>query len=250
VASWLLKRPLIIHEQNAKAGLTNKLLGRFASKILEGFPDSFPRQPKVMTIGNPVRAEIENLSPPRERFHGKGNPLRLLVLGGSLGAQALNEVVPNMLARLSADQRPEVWHQTGEKNFEPTKKRYTTLGLSVNLVPFIKDMAEAYGWADLVICRAGALTIAELCAAGLGAVVVPYPFAVDDHQTANAYFMVNNQAAMCIQQKELTDDRLADIILQLTQLPEKRLAMAQAAYELRQVKVVEKIFAICKEICP
>lgn len=249
VASWLMRRPLIIHEQNAKAGFTNKILGSFAKKILEGFPASFRAQPKVITIGNPVRIEIENLLGPAERFQTPTKGLRLLVLGGSLGAQALNEIVPRALANLPAHQRPEVLHQTGEKNFEQTKKEYAAKGVTATLVPFIKDMAHAYGWANMVLCRAGALTVAELCAVGLGAILVPFPYAVDDHQTANANFMVKHAAALCIQQKELTENRLADIILQLTHSPERRLAMAQAAYQLRHVHVVEKIFAICKEIC-
>ncbi|RDI44776.1 undecaprenyldiphospho-muramoylpentapeptide beta-N-acetylglucosaminyltransferase [Aquicella lusitana] len=249
IASWLMRRPLIIHEQNAKAGLTNKVLARFAKKVLEGFPNAFRTRPRVAMTGNPVRTEIENLAPPEQRFNTARSPFRLLILGGSLGAQALNEAVPKALRHLPTTERPEVLHQTGDKQFELTKKTYESMNVEATLKPFIKDMAEAYAWADMVICRAGALTVAELCAAGLGAIFVPFPYAVDDHQTANAEFMVAHQAACCIQQTELTEERLADIVRQFAQSPEKRLAMAQAAYQLRRVRVAERIFDICKEVC-
>jgi UDP-N-acetylglucosamine--N-acetylmuramyl-(pentapeptide) pyrophosphoryl-undecaprenol N-acetylglucosamine transferase len=249
IASWFLQRPLIIHEQNAKAGFTNKILGVFAKKILAGFPDAFPATSKVVTIGNPVRQEIADMSNPTKRLQHSPK-LRLLVLGGSLGAQALNEIMPKALAQMPNDQRPEVMHQTGEKNFAQTQDLYAAMQVTADLVPFITDMAHAYHWADMVLCRAGALTIAELCAAGLGAILVPYPFAVDDHQTANAHFMTTNGAAICIQQKDLMIDRLVDLIKQFTDAPEKRMAMAEAAYRLRYVNAVEKIFAICEEICP
>lgn len=248
VACWLNRTPLVIHEQNAKAGLTNRILARFAKRVLQGFPDAFAPASKVMTIGNPVRMEIEAMLAPAERIPLNRRPFRLLVLGGSLGAKALNELVPRTLASLAADIRPEVFHQTGEKHFDQTKKLYETMGISVNLVPFVKDMAQVYSWADMVLCRAGALTVAELCAAGLGAIFVPFPHAVDDHQTANADFMVKHDAALCVQQKDLTEDRLADIVEQFALSPVKRLEMAEAAYRLRMVHVTEKIFKICKEI--
>lgn len=248
IAGWLLRSPLLIHEQNAKAGFTNKMLAYIAKKVIEGFPAAFKSQPKVMLLGNPVRAEIENLPPPKDRLMPPRLPFRLLVLGGSLGAQALNEVVPKALAQLKPEERPEVLHQTGDKHFDITKKAYESSNIQVNLIPFIKDMASAYAWADVVLCRAGALTVAELCVAGLGAVLVPYPFAVDDHQTANANFMVKEGAALCIQQLELTENRLADILREFSRSPEKRLTMAEAAYQLRKVKVPEKIFDILLEI--
>jgi UDP-N-acetylglucosamine--N-acetylmuramyl-(pentapeptide) pyrophosphoryl-undecaprenol N-acetylglucosamine transferase len=250
IAAWLSRRPLIIHEQNAIAGYTNKLLGKFAYKVLTGFPGAFKASTHVMTIGNPVREAIEHLPPPIERFKSStSRPLHLLVLGGSLGAQALNSVIPEVLALLSQDEKPEVLHQTGEKHFEETKKLYESSNLRVDIKPFIEDMAAAYAWADMVICRAGALTVAELCSAGLGAVFVPFPFAVDDHQTANAFYMVKQQAAYCIQQSELTAERLTAIVREFALAPEKRLAMANAAYALRQPNVVEKIYNVCKESC-
>ncbi|HTM64013.1 MAG TPA: undecaprenyldiphospho-muramoylpentapeptide beta-N-acetylglucosaminyltransferase [Gammaproteobacteria bacterium] len=248
VASWLAGCPLVIHEQNAKAGLTNKILANFAKRVLQGFPGAFKQSQKVITIGNPVRFEIENIPAPETRLAADRKPFRLLVLGGSLGAKALNELVPRTLAKLSSDIRPEVWHQTGEKHFEDTKSLYESTGIRANLVPFVKDMAEVYSWADMVLCRAGALTVAELCAAGLGAVFVPFPHAVDDHQTANADFMVKQNAALCVQQKDLTEDRLADIVEQFALSPFKRIEMAQAAFRLRQIHVTEKIYDICEEI--
>jgi UDP-N-acetylglucosamine--N-acetylmuramyl-(pentapeptide) pyrophosphoryl-undecaprenol N-acetylglucosamine transferase len=249
IASWLARRPLLIHEQNAKAGFTNKILAFFAKRILAGFPTAFKPQSKLRVVGNPVRVELEHLATPKERFLSRHASCRLLILGGSLGAQALNEVVPRALAKMNVNERPEILHQTGDKHIDNVKNLYRSMNLEADLTPFIKDMAHVYSWADMVLCRAGALTVAELCAVGLGAIFVPFPLAVDDHQTANASFMVNHQAALCIQQSELTDERLVDILREFSQSAEKRLSMAESAYELRQVDVVDKIYAICKEVC-
>jgi len=248
IASWLQGIPLVIHEQNAKAGLTNQLLSRVAKKVLEGFPDTFKARSKVVTVGNPVRIEIESLPSPDARFAIPHAPYRLLILGGSLGAKALNELVPRAVAKLPAAERPMVWHQSGDKHFSETQKQYQSIGLQVILTPFIEDMAKAYEWADLVICRAGALTVAELCAAGVGAMFVPFPHAVDDHQTANADFMVRKNAAFCIQQAALTEDRLADIVREFSRFPEKRFNMAKAAYALRRTHVTEEIFGILSAV--
>lgn len=248
VAAWLQGCPLVIHEQNAKAGLTNQLLAKLAKRVLEGFPGAFKTQAKVVTVGNPVRAEIENLPAPDQRqTHEK---LRLLVLGGSLGAQALNEVLPNAISHLSQSDRPAIRHQTGEKQLQATEERYKRLGVDAELLPFIKDMANAYAWADVVLCRAGALTVAELCAVGLGAILVPYPYAVDDHQTSNADFMVKAGAAICIQQKELTELGLADMIKRFNASRNECQAMANAAFQLRRINVAKTMLEICKEIYP
>ena len=249
IASWLTGHPLIIHEQNAKAESTNKILALFAKRILEGFPQAFKPSARVMTVGNPVRPEIANLPPPNRRLDISRTPLRLLVLGGSLGAQALNDIVPRMLSKLTEAERPQVLHQTGDKHFAAAKMAYESMQVHADLKPFIKDMANAYGWADVVLCRAGALTVAELSAVGLGAIFVPFPHAVDDHQTMNAQYMVRNAAALCIQQNELTEDKLADIVKQFLGSPQKRIAMAEAAYELRKINVVEQVYDICKEVC-
>jgi len=242
-ASWLLRCPLVVHEQNAKAGMTNKLLSRFAKRVLEGFPGAFEQSAKVVAVGNPVRVEIEQIPAPDAHAVAEGK-CRILILGGSLGAQALNEVVPKALALIPEDERPEVWHQTGEKNLPAAKSYYESSKIAAKVVPFIQDMAEAYRWADMVICRAGALTVAELCAAGRGAIFIPFPHAVDDHQTANANYMVKSDAALCIQQAQLTPAKLAEQLQTYLHSPEKRLTMAKQAYTLRKVHVAERIFDI------
>lgn len=244
LAGWLSGCPLVVHEQNAIAGLTNKVLARFSKRVLEGFPGAFPSSQKVVAVGNPVRKEIEQLAEPGLRQ----DQCRILVLGGSLGAQALNEAVPTALSLIPSDLRPEIWHQTGSKHYDSAKNTYETTGIQAKVVPFIQDMAEAYRWADLVICRAGALTVAELCAAGRGAIFIPFPHAVDDHQTANANYMVSRQAAICIQQRDLTPQRLADQLVVYLQSPTKRLAMSKQAYALRKVHVAERIFDILNSI--
>lgn len=245
-ASWLAGYPLIIHEQNAIAGMTNKILQRFSKKVLEAFPGTF-HSPKTITVGNPVRVEIETMQPPKERFAMPHPKLQLLVVGGSLGAQALNEIIPKALKQLPKEARPLVIHQTGEKSFSQTKNLYESMDVEVTLQPFIKDMKAAYQWADVVFCRAGALTVSELCAAGLGAIFIPFPYAVDDHQTANADYMVSKNAAYCIQQSDLTVERIVNLLQELSSSPERRLEMATRAYDLRKVRVSEKIFDILSE---
>lgn len=244
VASWLLGCPLVIHEQNAKAGLTNQWLKHFSKKVLTGFPEVFSLRTQAAAVGNPVRAEIANLPPPRERLGKTAKKLKLLVFGGSLGAQAINQIVPSVIKNFAENERPEIYHQTGDKLYEETCRAYRDAGVQAKLVPFIADMHEAYAWADLVLCRAGALTVAELCAAGLGSILVPYPHAVDDHQTANASHLVKQGAAILIQQRDLTEAGLSKVLQDLQAAPEKCLAMAEAAYALRKVNVPEKIFAI------
>lgn len=246
VASWLMRKPLIIHEQNATAGFTNRMLAKVAKRVLQGFPTAFKPSDRVVAVGNPVRQEIETLPPPNQRLHAQ--PFRLLVLGGSLGAQALNQVVPEALSLLPPTERPEVTHQTGDKHFTLAQQVYAQFGVDAALTPFIKDMAHAYAGADMVLCRAGALTVAELCSVGLGAIFIPFPHAVDDHQTANASYMVQHQAAYCIQQKELTSAQLAEIIKQLSHSPETRLKMAEAAYELRTNNVTQKIYDVICDV--
>jgi UDP-N-acetylglucosamine--N-acetylmuramyl-(pentapeptide) pyrophosphoryl-undecaprenol N-acetylglucosamine transferase len=209
VAAWLLRRPLVIHEQNAVAGLTNRLLAGFAREVLEAFPGSFSASVKTKVTGNPVRADIAALPPPAERFAGRHGRLRLLVLGGSQGARALNETVAAAVALLPPDQRPEIRHQSGDATRPVAEAAYRTAAVDALVVPFISDMAEAYGWADVVLARSGALTVAELAAAGVGAVLVPFPAATDDHQTRNAAFLVDAGAATLLPQPELTAERLA-----------------------------------------
>jgi UDP-N-acetylglucosamine--N-acetylmuramyl-(pentapeptide) pyrophosphoryl-undecaprenol N-acetylglucosamine transferase len=245
IASWLLRKPLVIHEQNAKPGLTNKWLAKLAKKVLQGFPDTFKN---AVTTGNPVRPEISNMNPPAKRFSTEPKQLHVLVVGGSLGAQAINELVPQVLAKFPAEKRPLVYHQTGEKHWDNAMKAYNRAGMTADVKPFIKEMEKAYAWADVVVCRAGALTIAELCAAGLGAILVPFPFATDDHQTDNANFMVKNHAAVLIQQSDLTEEKLTNLLNDFSQSREKCLAMAQAAYQLRRADAVDEVVKACREI--
>ena len=195
LTTWLLHKPLLVHEQNAIAGMTNRWLARLATRTMVAFPDALPA---AELTGNPVRSAIEALPPPDERLAGRAGPLRLLVLGGSLGARALNEAVPCAVAGQDEASRPQVWHQTGRDRDEEVRARYAASGVEARVEPFIDDMAAAYAWADLVVCRAGALTIAELTAAGLGAILVPYPHAVDDHQTRNGEYLVAGGAAMLL----------------------------------------------------
>ncbi|MEO8161560.1 MAG: undecaprenyldiphospho-muramoylpentapeptide beta-N-acetylglucosaminyltransferase, partial [Arenimonas sp.] len=188
LAAWLLRRPLLVHEQNRSPGMTNRVLAKIARRVLCGFPDSFPGVVNE-TVGNPVRPEIACLPPPATRFSGRTGELRLLVLGGSQGARAINATVPRVLAALRGQGEVQVRHQSGEKMLEETRASYAQAGVDAEIAPFIADMAAAYGWADLVIGRAGALTIAELCAAGVGSILVPFPGAVDDHQASNAEYL-------------------------------------------------------------
>ncbi len=210
LAAWLLRRPLVIHEQNAAAGLTNRLLAGLAREVLQAFPGSFKARVTARTIGNPVRADIVALPAPAERLAGRTGPLRLLVLGGSQGALALNKAVPAALSLLRESGAIAVRHQAGEATLDAALTLYKELGIDAEVTAFIDDMAAAYGWADVVVCRSGALTVAELAAAGLSAVLVPFPAAVDDHQTLNGRYLADAGAAVLVQQAELTPARLAE----------------------------------------
>jgi UDP-N-acetylglucosamine--N-acetylmuramyl-(pentapeptide) pyrophosphoryl-undecaprenol N-acetylglucosamine transferase len=203
----LLGRPLALHEQNAIAGLANRVLAGVSDKVMVAFPDALRR---AEWTGNPVRRDIAAIAPPEERFKARQGPLRILVVGGSLGAQALNDAVPKALALLKA--RPQVVHQSGEKHLEALRANYAAAGVEGELVAFIDDMARRYAEADLVICRAGAVTIAELSAGGMASILVPFPFAVDDHQSANARFLAERGAAILLPQRELGAQRLAQLI--------------------------------------
>ncbi len=247
VAAWLTRTPLLVHEQNAIAGLTNRLLARFAKTVMEAFPGSFGTAVVTRCTGNPVRSDVAALAEPEQRMADRKGPVRLLVVGGSLGAQAINERLPEALAKLDEDRRPQVRHQCGERHLEATRQAYDNAGVTADVQPFIKDMAEAYGWADVVLCRAGALTIAELCAAGLGAVLVPFPHAVDDHQTHNAQYMVKARAAQLIPQSRLTVDTLAQTLVELTSDRTQLINMAQAARSLARPDATERVVNYCLE---
>ena len=247
VAAWLTRRPLLIHEQNAAAGMTNRLLARLARVVLQAFPGSFNPKITALTVGNPVREEIAAVASPTIRYGDRSGPMRLLVLGGSLGALALNETVPAALALLDAEVRPVVRHQCGERTLTTARAAYDESGVEVELLPFIEDMAEAYAWADLVVCRAGALTVAELCAAGVPAIFVPYPSAVDDHQTANARPMSEAGAALTIQQRDLTAPILAATLREWLQSRATLMQRAEKARSLSRPDALSRITALCLE---
>ncbi len=215
LAAFILSCPLLIHEQNAVAGLTNRLLSRIADRVLAAFPGAFRKAGLAEVVGNPVRESIGQLPAPAERFAERKGRLNLLVIGGSLGALALNKVLPATLQNFDAAHRPHVWHQTGAGKLAATEADYEQRGLRANVVEFIDDMDAAYAWADLVICRAGALTISELAIAGLGSILVPYPHAVDDHQTANADFLVRAGAAKLLPQAQMSADSLYEMLSEL-----------------------------------
>ncbi|MBI5006740.1 MAG: undecaprenyldiphospho-muramoylpentapeptide beta-N-acetylglucosaminyltransferase [Nitrosomonadales bacterium] len=235
-----LRRPLVIHEQNSIAGLSNKVLAKLATRVLSGFPDVLKG---TQWCGNPVRADIAALPEPQARFAGRSGKLNVLVVGGSLGAQALNEALPKALAMLGEQERPHVLHQTGKKNFEAVQKQYAQSNVSADIRAFLDDMANQYAQADVVICRAGALTIAELAAAGAASVLVPFPFAVDDHQTHNARFLSEHGAALLLPQKELSAEKLAQLLRELNR--EKLLAMAQAARGLAKPDATQQVAQVC-----
>jgi UDP-N-acetylglucosamine--N-acetylmuramyl-(pentapeptide) pyrophosphoryl-undecaprenol N-acetylglucosamine transferase len=227
--AWLMRKPLLVHEQNAIPGLTNKILARLATVILQAFPAVFDQ---AITTGNPVRQSICEITKPEERFASRQGNLRLLVIGGSLGAVRLNEILPQALAKMALQQRPEVIHQTGVKNIEAARTGYQQAGVEAKVEAFIDDMPAVYEWADLVICRAGAMTVFELAAAGVASILVPYPHAVDDHQTHNAQYLVAASAAIIRQQDELTPEWLVDVINDFSANREKLLHMAVAARRL------------------
>ena len=248
MAARLRHCPLLVHEQNRVAGYTNRTLAKFARHVMTGFADAFPNEVHAEWTGNPVRAEIAALPAPAARFAGRGGKPRLLVLGGSLGARTLNEGVPNALALVPAERRPEVRHQCGRQHVEATRAAYARHFLDADVQPFIDDMADAYAWADFVVCRAGALTLAELAAAGLGAVLLPFPYAVDDHQTRNAEAFVAAGAAELVQDRDFDAARFAGMLERVLRDGDKRLAMANAARTLAKPDAAEVIAQRCMEV--
>jgi UDP-N-acetylglucosamine--N-acetylmuramyl-(pentapeptide) pyrophosphoryl-undecaprenol N-acetylglucosamine transferase len=250
VAAWLMRRPLLIHEQNAVAGFTNRCLSHLAREVLEAFPGSFGGAGRARAIGNPVRQDISAIAPPASRFADRNGAIRILVIGGSQGATRLNAVVPFALARLkqmSTSEIPaiDVRHQAGERWIDTGRQSYATAGVRADVRPFIEDMAEAYSWADLVICRSGALTVSELAAAGVGAILVPFPAAVDDHQTHNAQYLVQEGAAVLIADRDLTAERLSDELRKLCSGRGKLLAMAERARLLAKPRAADELAASC-----
>jgi UDP-N-acetylglucosamine--N-acetylmuramyl-(pentapeptide) pyrophosphoryl-undecaprenol N-acetylglucosamine transferase len=248
IAAWLSRRPLVIHEQNAVAGMTNRLLSRFARRVLEAFPASFPARAHAERVGNPVRREIAGLAAPAQRFAERRGPLRMMVFGGSQGAARLNAVLPAALAMIEAGQRPQVIHQAGERHLQAARELYAKHGVQADVRAFIDDMAEVYAWADLVVCRSGALTVSEIAAAGLGAVFIPFAAAVDDHQTRNAKFLVDADAALLIAESELTPLRLFEELRSLFAAGRSKLAeMATRARSLAIMDADVRLADACVE---
>ena len=249
IAAWLAGIPLVVHEQNAIVGMTNRWLARLAARVAEGFPGSFAPGRRAVHVGNPIRSEIAALAPPRGRFAGRSGPLQLFVFGGSQGAAALNRLLPEAIAALAPPARPRVLHQSGTRDCEATTAAYRKLGIQADVRAFIDDMAGAYESADLVVSRAGALTVAELAAAGVASILVPFPAAVDDHQTRNASWLAQAGAARVVSERGLTAARLAALLSELL-VPGRAglLAMAEAARSIAITDAAERVAAFCIEV--
>jgi UDP-N-acetylglucosamine--N-acetylmuramyl-(pentapeptide) pyrophosphoryl-undecaprenol N-acetylglucosamine transferase len=248
IAAWLAGTPLVIHEQNAIVGMTNRWLARFATRIAEGFPGSFARRHRAVHVGNPIRPEIAALPPPRERFADREGPLQLFVFGGSQGAAALNRLMPEAIAALPVALQPRLLHQSGTRDCEATTAAYRKHGIQADVRAFIDDMAGAYAAADLVVSRAGALTVAELAAAGVASVLVPFPAAVDDHQTRNAAWLAEAGAARVVAEQGLNSARLAQELSNLLSSGRTGLlAMAEAARSVAITDAAERVAALCLE---
>ncbi|MDE3400846.1 MAG: undecaprenyldiphospho-muramoylpentapeptide beta-N-acetylglucosaminyltransferase [Coxiella burnetii] len=247
LAAWITRTPLIIHEQNSIPGLTNRVLAKMAKFILQGFPDTFPQNRKVITTGNPVRTELVKMPLPQVRLAARRGPLRILVLGGSQGARSINQ---KMLAALSSYPRSEeiaVWHQTGQRDFEFIQKEYEKIKIEAKVDNFISDMAGAYGWADLVVCRAGALTVCEIASVGVASIFIPYPHAVDNHQFHNARFLEQAGAAIIISEESLTETDLMRWFEQFAQDRDRLLTMAENGRKLAKPEAVQRVIAQCKK---
>lgn len=247
VAAWLLRLPLVVHEQNRLPGLTNRMLAYLANRVLTGFEATLASHSGQQWVGNPVRSTIAALPAPAVRFNAHKQPPRLLVLGGSLGARSLNTMLPKALAVMQQPM-PEILHQSGQRGLAEAQQAYAEAGMQARVEPFIEDMDAAYAWADLCVCRAGALTIAELCSAGLGALLVPYPHAVDDHQTCNAEVLQAVGAAQIMQESEMTISGLAEQLGNLLGSLEGLELMAERARTLARPHAAEQIANVCLEV--
>jgi UDP-N-acetylglucosamine--N-acetylmuramyl-(pentapeptide) pyrophosphoryl-undecaprenol N-acetylglucosamine transferase len=249
VAAWLARRPLVLHEQNSVAGTTNRLLAPLAAKIFASFPDSFPPSAHAEVVGNPVRDSIASTDSPRERISSRsGQRRRLLVIGGSQGARALNRALPLALAELAIDERPEVWHQAGRLGVDETRAAYAAAKVEARVEAFVDDIASAFRWADLVVARAGASTLAELAAIGVGAILVPLPTAIDDHQTMNARHHTAEGAGLAIAEKDLTPRSFARALAGCLGDVGRLIAMAESARRQAHPDAAERIARACVEL--
>ena len=248
VAAWLLRIPLVIHEQNSVAGLTNRWLARLAKATLQAFPDVFPASVMAKQVGNPVRQDIAAIPPPSERFRFSRGPFRVLIIGGSRGASAINQLVCQVFHEWPSDTMPLIWHQTGQADGEKVEALYRDSVPLAVVEPFIEDMASAYAWADIVIARAGALTVAELAAMGAASILIPYPHAVDDHQYKNAQWLAREGAAIIFRQEAVTADDLRVMLMELSTQPQRVCEMADAAHCLGTTASGAQIIATCENI--
>jgi len=237
--------PLVIHEQNAKAGTTNRYLAKVADKVLTAFPNVLPQG---IHIGNPIRKYITDAVAPENRFENRAGPFRLLIMGGSLGAQVINEMIPPAVAQAEKQHKVEVWHQTGERHLQNVEAMYQELNVSARVAPFIDDVSEALQWADLIICRSGALTVSEISAVGVPSILIPYPYAIDDHQTANAMWLVDQGAAEIFQQTKLTVDLVLSLILKYANDRAELLVMAKSARSCAKPGAANECAQYCLEL--
>jgi UDP-N-acetylglucosamine--N-acetylmuramyl-(pentapeptide) pyrophosphoryl-undecaprenol N-acetylglucosamine transferase len=247
IAAWTKGIPVLVHEQNRIPGMTNRLLTRFARKVMQGFPGTFPKELSPVDSGNPVRREVAALPEPNVRLAERSGPIRVLITGGSQGAQILNLKVPGALKLLSSSIAMDVRHQAGAKRVDEAVESYASAGVDADIQPFISDMAEAYAWADLVICRSGALTVAELAAAGVASVLVPFALAVDDHQTRNAEYLAEANAAFILPQSSLEPEALAKILKPLLSDRAVLLSMASSARQMSLPQAAEIVAEACGE---
>ncbi len=245
LAAWVLSKPLVIHEQNALPGTTNRWLNRLSNCSMQAFPNSLRG---ATTVGNPVREEIVRLAPPSERLRREQQRPRFLVLGGSLGALKLNQLIPESLAGIENEMRPEVWHQTGKSHYQFTVNLYNKLNVNARVEPYVEAMHLAYAWADLVICRAGALTVSEVSSAGIAAVFIPYPYAIDDHQSKNAQYLVEKNAALAIAEKDLTIEKLQEVFTTLLNDKQTLVTFANNARDASINDAADKVADKCLEI--
>jgi UDP-N-acetylglucosamine--N-acetylmuramyl-(pentapeptide) pyrophosphoryl-undecaprenol N-acetylglucosamine transferase len=249
IAAWLTRRPLIIHEQNSVAGTTNRWLAPLAKKVFASFPDSFPAWAGAEVVGNPVRQSIAPADAPRERLGARrAERRRLFIIGGSQGARALNRALPQALAELPLEQRPEVWHQAGRLGVEETRAAYAAAKVEARVDVFVDDIASAFRWADLVVARAGASTLAELAAIGVGAILVPLPTAIDDHQTMNARHYTAGGAGLAIPEKDLDPRSLAQVLAGCLGDPGRLIAMAESARREARLDAADRIARACVEL--
>lgn len=247
IASWLLRKPLVIHEQNTIAGMTNKMLANFATHVAQAFPHTFKEKINAIHVGNPIRQDIENIPSAKERFSKREDKeIHVLVLGGSLGATALNEYLPQVFKTVQKSCLISIVHQTGLKHLNTAKAFYKNASINANVVDYIEDMPKLYSWADIVVCRSGALTVSELTAAGVGALLIPYPFAVDDHQYHNAMYLVNGHAAIVARQSEMQSNDFVKLLENLIcNGRDKLLAMAESARLLSMPNAASQVADLC-----